>query len=1562
MNGLDDYITDKKVDAADLSETSNATSFATLHNYFGDGASDDNPYSKLVETTNVYKTLTEQDQNDFFEDNDDFDFLFKKNATEYANSELSEEENNRKLFGEFSMQMFYVLPNREEPKGPLSFLKRKLIVQFDAKRKRFLNKMIKSARSWSTQEMESMIAANGWSEDYGLFLNSKLAHEQDNKENDFSRSLHEFKEEKEPNNEEAIQYSKEQFNKDKDWYHLGLRNQMKKKEQFLLEQKLYDEFSLYLSFKRQLHTRKNNTKELADLNEKALQFVDVMYGDGLNENYWGQARYFNLLNKHFPDYKTYLTGQRDIIKSGLTSILSHLLNEVGTLVGSIKEFLKNSVASEQRLSDLLIKIPRNEEIIQNQKCKALEVLSEFAPERKNEFEKIFDDMLTGLNLIVKNIQSKGLTLQHEVIYKKRAIVFLDQMSAHINANAQKLNTRFKVTNVFQLFQPIAELYSTFIKKSNEFHKNLDFNSQIETFKITTNLDLAKLNGQALGNDQSVATIKEDEIKRRVDEIKTVRDKLKLLLVEGTEKNTYQLDYDGLPTNDKDYWSQLVKQSDAVKSKESINVEIRTNGKVKIKERTVDLIVDFLFGNSELKNFDEKLVKLYKADISSIHAIITIIDAGGLEALSNRFRDYKEIYLNETPGYYKEVIKTKAYLISKKAIVQEKFKQWQTAQKKRLERQNIRSVKSAKSKKHKIIIDNYIRDFNSERATSAVTGCSLLTYLDIEFDLIQNAFETLGTDKRIELVNALVENIPTSELETIDSEVLLFFKDVLNLSASNPLEFGSTQRDKVFKAASKRGLNRSNVNDSTLKEKAIAEALLYIKANPNQKGAMYDFAGYHSGEPGEPIDCSGMVSQCVHMAGGGYLNSVPTINGNRNTKLNGVANIINQSNVWQIDPFEIRRGDLVTMSKRKMYNGIPVGHIAFITSVKRDETGKIESVELYHSRGSTGPIAQKLDFSSSDSYYQLFGKTFNYWRFKSGNVKANSKKKKRTNPVANPLFSDYSDKSLPATVDFIKGKKYVKNLTKEQLANLWAFVAEIEKHGITDHKDIAAILAVVSKESNFIPKTEKMNYSKGRLAETWGVFSKTGSRVDRHEGAKNYNKLAEQYAGKPKELANFVYGGKQHNNKNNDGWNYRGRGYNQITFKAKYEDHGKRMGIDLLSNPALLNRKDIAANIAVHFMLKGMKALKSENSLEEYGADGINDFPDLTSAVFAYYHCNTGPYKPVDDILCKVEDEDSGMVRAQRRAPFLKQLLDQRNTNGFNDVDAHHNVETPQKEIPSFNWKDNAPDINVQKDNGLTAYEIKANPVDTEITDERTWENMQDEFREWYRSLNPMELNYDKVDVGVSGYWKSQGKTYNCDLYAKKIIDGQAKEYPEKFKDIGSIKSNKTKGSHSFHMMWEKEHEKGTKRKQGKKHANDISTLEMDHEERLFTIQYIHACLEQGIPAQVGVNHTFAYYNARGNADKTTDHWLVINGKGSDEKGNYFTYLDPGRSTKTKGTSETDNRLYQDKQNEWIWKDDKVYKKLSYILVATTLYSEHRNKDEFSLGRFNFERKTADESE
>lgn len=142
--------------------------------------------------------------------------------------------------------------------------------------------------------------------------------------------------------------------------------------------------------------------------------------------------------------------------------------------------------------------------------------------------------------------------------------------------------------------------------------------------------------------------------------------------------------------------------------------------------------------------------------------------------------------------------------------------------------------------------------------------------------------------------------------------------------------------------------------------------------------------------------------------------------------------------------------------------------------------------------------------------------------------------------------------------------------------LWAAMQEFEIANSVQRA--ASFLANTSHESAFFNRTiENLNYSANGLAATWpNRFA-----VDPGAQVKQPNLLAQSLAHKPDSIANAVYSNRYGNGDpaSFDGWNYRGRGPIQITFKSNYQACGEALGMDLVGHPEMLLLPAYAARAA-----------------------------------------------------------------------------------------------------------------------------------------------------------------------------------------------------------------------------------------------------------------------------------------------------------------------------------------------------------------------------------------------
>lgn len=250
--------------------------------------------------------------------------------------------------------------------------------------------------------------------------------------------------------------------------------------------------------------------------------------------------------------------------------------------------------------------------------------------------------------------------------------------------------------------------------------------------------------------------------------------------------------------------------------------------------------------------------------------------------------------------------------------------------------------------------------------------------------------------------------------------------------------------------------------------------------------------------------------------------------------------------------------------------------------------------------------------------------------------------------------------MPTVTDFFAG------LSEAQWSNMHFIIRRMRLKGITNEYAIAAILCIVSKESVFIPRVEN-DYSETGVPRIREVFrTKTAGLTDAEI---NILKMD------PVKWFNFLYGGRNGNRKGtNDGYMYRGRFLNQITFRNLYEKLSVQLQLpELLTNPdKYINDITVATDILIQYYKNsfqtatktnlyiedkkpGQKVRLTRPFSKEYGTIDINGFTDLQLAVRAMYHCNAGLGRSIEYII---GDHIKGLKKSYGRSNRFLQIVQQ----------------------------------------------------------------------------------------------------------------------------------------------------------------------------------------------------------------------------------------------------------------------------------------------------------------
>lgn len=126
-----------------------------------------------------------------------------------------------------------------------------------------------------------------------------------------------------------------------------------------------------------------------------------------------------------------------------------------------------------------------------------------------------------------------------------------------------------------------------------------------------------------------------------------------------------------------------------------------------------------------------------------------------------------------------------------------------------------------------------------------------------------------------------------------------------------------------------------------------------------------------------------------------------------------------------------------------------------------------------------------------------------------------------------------------------------------------------KYGITTSLVVAHVMAQLSEESGGgTEMVENMNYSAGRLLQVFPThFTPSQAIAMQHQ---------------PRLIADQAYGGRMGNAKppSDDGWNFRGQGFSQLTGKANYIALAHASGLDLIGHPELIRDPAHALDCAI----------------------------------------------------------------------------------------------------------------------------------------------------------------------------------------------------------------------------------------------------------------------------------------------------------------------------------------------------------------------------------------------
>lgn len=225
------------------------------------------------------------------------------------------------------------------------------------------------------------------------------------------------------------------------------------------------------------------------------------------------------------------------------------------------------------------------------------------------------------------------------------------------------------------------------------------------------------------------------------------------------------------------------------------------------------------------------------------------------------------------------------------------------------------------------------------------------------------------------------------------------------------------------------------------------------------------------------------------------------------------------------------------------------------------------------------------------------------------------------------------------------------LDASQIQNGKALLKYCDFYGITNPVLKNAILTVSFKESGFKAKVEWC-YNNTANSRIRSFFTDRVSDLSEAQLTalkkdcvaffdKVYGKQAEPYLG-------FKTG----NDNKGDGYKYRGRGFNGITFKVQYAEVGKKLGLDLVKNPELLEDPDLQAKATALYFAENFK--RYDKTIKKKFGKSAKDITDYETALKLIFNMNAGLGFDIERLI--KEDKTDGWAIVQCSKVAIPKLI------------------------------------------------------------------------------------------------------------------------------------------------------------------------------------------------------------------------------------------------------------------------------------------------------------------